>query len=291
MIKIGLKLVWQVPDSESDFDYVYIYRASSKTGTYSEVTNQDISDNTYYDMNGTSTSWYKIRFYDSSNSIWSDYSDPLKGSSWNAYCSIDDVKEIIDVPTSITDIQLYKLIRMASLTVNHDISNRVHREKVDWVSDVKTNDIDGSNTTYYTKNYPVGDMNDDFTVDEDDIEVYQILNETETELTVSSFNVDDGKFVLSTAPAIGSTVEINYVYTPKGFRLDPVNELIRKATSYLAAYLMQHKIDDTKLITKASLDRLSITRQPDIVKYNLMQYENLINRINGGMMEVGEVSE
>mgnify|MGYP000262269338 CR=1 FL=1 len=64
---MGVKLIWEVPDSEATYDKVYIYRATSKDGTYTQIASQSITDNTYYDMTGSTSHWYKIRFYDGTN--------------------------------------------------------------------------------------------------------------------------------------------------------------------------------------------------------------------------------
>jgi len=277
---VGVKLIWQVPDSESTYDKVYIYRATSKDGTYSEIANQNISDNTYYDIDGTTSHWYKIRFYDSTNGKWSDYSEPMKGGYFGAYCSIDDVKEIVDVPSSVTDISIFKLARIASLQINHDIQVHVYKEKIEYIDNIKTNDIDGSNKTFYTKHWPIGDMNNDFMVDEDDVKVYKVRvvngEEVETEMTVSSVDAENGKIVLEDAPESDSVLYVTYVYTPRHYPVWPTHELIRKAAAYLTAFLLKNKIQDESLVSRYTIDRLTVVRSPETIRHDYNKYRELV---------------
>ena len=64
----------------------------------------------YTDLSGTRSSWYKIRFYDSSTSIWSEYSDPVASEELLSLCSIADVKRTIDTVGRWTDDAIFKMI-------------------------------------------------------------------------------------------------------------------------------------------------------------------------------------
>ena len=288
---MGVKLIWTTPDSESTYDYVYIYRATSETGTYTNIANQAISDDTYFDMNGTSSSWYKIRFYDSSNVIWSDYSDAMQGGYFGSYCTVQDVKDVMDVPSSVTDEQIFRLSRIASTQVNSDILTHVYKERVQWVDQVKTNDIDGSNTDFYTKNFPLGDLDSDYKVDENDVHVFKVREVssvlTETEVTVSSVDIDDGKITLSSAPESDSELYITYCYTPRHYPVDPVHDLIRRATAYLTAFMLKNKIQDESIVSRYTLDRLTVVKMADTARHDYNKYRELIDTINN-TMEVGE---
>ena len=75
------ELNWSVPDMNLTYNQTLIYRATSKYGTYSLIaTLTDIRVTNYVDLNGVSTSWYKIRFYDSTNNKYSSYSQPMPSS-------------------------------------------------------------------------------------------------------------------------------------------------------------------------------------------------------------------
>ena len=287
---MGVKLIWEIPDSESTYDKVYIYRSDSKDGTYSEIHNQDISDNTYYDMEGSTTNWYKIRFYDSVNTIWSDYSDPMQGGFYGAYCSVEDVKYVTDVPSDVTDIEIFKLARIASMKINEDIQTHVFREKIEYIDNIKTNKIDGSNKVFYTKNFPVGDMNNDYMVDETDVKVYKqriVSGEyTETELTVSSVDAENGKITLQDAPESDSILYVTYVYTPRHYPVYPAHELVRRATAYFTAFLLKTRI--TGEVTRYTLDRLTIVKGGQDARTEQLRYKELVQHMFDGI-EIGEI--
>jgi hypothetical protein len=74
-----------------------VHRASSKTGTYTQLgTNQDIEVDQefseYEDTSGASTNWYKIRFYNTQTNSYSDYSDVIQGTGYTD----DSVQAIMD---------------------------------------------------------------------------------------------------------------------------------------------------------------------------------------------------
>jgi len=71
---------WTYP-IDSSWTHAYIDRSTTELGVYVNIGSQLIADSTYFDINGTSTSWYKIRFYDSVTLTFSDYSSPMQGVS------------------------------------------------------------------------------------------------------------------------------------------------------------------------------------------------------------------
>jgi len=69
---------WTLPDPDATYDQTLVYRASSKYGTYSLIaTISNIRTTKYIDTAGTATSWAKVRWYDSTNAVYSDYSSPI----------------------------------------------------------------------------------------------------------------------------------------------------------------------------------------------------------------------
>lgn len=73
---------WVPPDIDLTYNQTIIYKATSKYGTYSTLaTISNIRTTKYVDTAGTTANWYKIRFYDSTNAIYSAYSDPMPASS------------------------------------------------------------------------------------------------------------------------------------------------------------------------------------------------------------------
>lgn len=239
-------LRWNIPDtSECDFDTTYIYRSSSENGTYSEITNQDISDNTYCDEDGSTSSWYKVRFYDSDTSTFSAYSDPLQGGTHLGYCSISEIRSISSLSTcDISDTDLYNLAKRAIAMLNSDINHKVTREKILYIDRTRENDINGVNATYYVRNWRhhIGDSNNDGQVDTSDITVYQVESDgTETELTVSSITPSEGKFVLSSAPSSGVDLYVDYHWTYVSE--ETPHTLVQLACEYLATAMAFEKVN------------------------------------------------
>ncbi len=121
------------------------------------------------------------------------------------------------VIADVSDTDVDNLILEAVKQVNTDINTRIVREQILNIDNTRENKIDGSNTTYYVKNWEdkfIGDSNNSGTVTATDITVYQVTSDgTETTLTVSSISADEGKFVLDSAPASGVRLFVTYVYT------------------------------------------------------------------------------
>jgi len=73
-------LQWQKPLTQTSWDFVKIEKASSISGSYSEIASVAISISYYFDPYGLTTDYYKIRFFDSTNNVYSDYSDAMPGT-------------------------------------------------------------------------------------------------------------------------------------------------------------------------------------------------------------------
>jgi len=287
---MGILLRWTIP-SEADvtYDKTYIYRADSKTGTYTQIAVQDISDNVYFDKEGTTSHWYKIRYYDSQNDVWSSYSEPLQGGTFYGYCSIDDIRMISGLTSSeISDSQLYDLLEFAMAQLNSDINVKIVREKIEWLDDVRENKINGENKTYYVKywkDYYIGDLNNDGTVNTDDVIVYQVdANDVETQLTVSSVSPEEGKFELASAPE--STVELYVTYARAPLDEQTPHPLIKLACAQLTAALAFTRLDAKKL-RSFRVGKIAVTKQSDAYNIFYNQYRRTINQINI-LCETGE---
>jgi len=78
------------------YNKIYVYSATSKTGTYSAVGNYDIEVDQKFteveDTSGDTDTWYKIRFHNSTSNEFSDYADPVKGSGYDD----DSVRSVMD---------------------------------------------------------------------------------------------------------------------------------------------------------------------------------------------------
>ena len=292
---MAIILRWKVPNdivTDTAFDKVYIYRATSETGSYTEITDQTISDNTYSDEAGSTTSWYKIRFYDSNTSNYSDYSDPMQGGTFIGYCSIQNFRAITNLDTScINDSDAYDLIAMAAYQINGDVNTKVFRERVEYIDSTRTNYIDGSNTDFYIKNFKgkyLADLNNDSEVNTNDVIVYAVdSNGTESVLTVDSVDVDDCKITLSEAPTSDKTLYITYAWSYVDESL-PDNQL-RMACAFLTAALAQAKINIGRA-PQMNLGNMRIYRDMDSYDAYYSKYLNIIRQINNRMIDTVDVS-
>jgi hypothetical protein len=292
---MGVIIKWTVPDTDhASYDKVYIYKATSRDGTYNDLTNQLIADNSYFDIDGSTANWYKVRFYDSDLTTWSDYSEPTQGGDAYGYCGPDDIYDMTPLTTSdISYTDLSRLIGFAICSLNSDINIKVKDEIVEYISYEKENKTDGSNTTFYTKKYPIGDYDNDGEVLTGDIQAYTIDGSgTRTTYSVSSIDDDEiGKFTLSSAPSSNETLYLTYVKAP--LEEATPHYLIKKACIFLSAALAHTKVDTDKYKT-LKLGRLSAMKfESEYTKYMTL-YNDTVYQINdtlSGMIKGKGINE
>jgi len=275
---MGVLIKWKKPSSELSYNYARVYRSDSQYGTYTLIKSQDISDNSYYDPDGTGSDWYKITFYDSVNDNESSYSDPIQGSSHIGYCSVDEVRAMTNVTESqVTDTQLALLIEMASAQVNADINERHEDEEVKYINEEKSNEIDGTTITFYTRGYPIGDKENYYKITTDQVYAYTIDSDgLRHDISVSSIDAEKGKVVLSRAINTNETLYFTYDSTPK--LIDPPHRLVKLATIWLTAAFAYSKIN----LGKAPRFRqgpLTVFRDTTAHKEYMARYHNELERI------------
>jgi len=283
---MAITIKWVVPEDVCDYDTTYIYRSTSQTGSYTNIAIQSIDNYSYCDMDGGLNHWYKVRFYDTETSKWSDYSIPMQSGTYAGYSSVSEVREISNLTTDdITDAQLYNLIKKATAYLNAEINQEIRREKILAIDESRTNKIDGSNTTFYVRRWRnhIADMNDDGKVTTADIIVYQVdAANVETQLTVSSISPDDGSFVLSSAPAGGVRLYVTYQwcyysqYTP--------HPLVKLACEYLATAFAFEKIE-RGLSPQQVYGNVRIYRDMAAGSENHKRYREVVNQINSEVFE------
>jgi hypothetical protein len=117
------KIYWKSP-SEDTITQIEISRSTSIYGTYNVLTtiaatsdgNPKTSANTWVtsavDTTGTKTHWYKIRMYDGTNAVWSDYSDPTTAEELIRLCTVSDIKKTIDTVGRWSDDDIFDAITM-----------------------------------------------------------------------------------------------------------------------------------------------------------------------------------
>jgi hypothetical protein len=285
VIKIGVYLRWKQATGAS-YDTTQIFRATLEAGPYVQIASQAYSDTNYYDIDGTSSHWYKIRFYDSVALKYSDYSDGFQGGTWTGYCTIDDVRTITNLTeTDISDANMCSLISMAGQMLNHEISVYIEDETIGSIDEVKENTIDGANVTYYTYYYPIGDFNNTFKVDISDVKVYEIDSSTtpatRTQLTVSSITPNTGQFTLSIAPTADKELLVTYRYVPLSVS-DP-HALVRLACMNLTASLAYQKLNVGKS-PKFRMGNVSVERDMSSFKVYYDSYKRVIQEITDRSM-------
>lgn len=154
------------------------------------------------------------------------------------YCNISDIRALTNISsTSVSDADLAQMISRSIAEINSELTVKVIRERVEYIDETRENDVDGSNTTYYVKNWKgkyLADFDGDGAVETDDITVYAVASDgTETEATVSSVTANQGKFVLSTAYASSYDLYVTYAYSHVD--MDTPDPLVRLAAIYLVS--------------------------------------------------------
>lgn len=143
----------------------------------------------------------------------------------------ESVRKIIGLSVDdASDQELEFYIDMAQKEIRDHISVYVFEDDLTGV-------IDGVNTTFSTRYYPIADSNFDLVVDHSDIEVYKWGDsnciDTRETVSVSTLYWDKGLIILSDPPAnTYDVVRCSYYYYPRKFDLSR----LRRITALLAGY-------------------------------------------------------
>jgi hypothetical protein len=280
---MGVYLKWKQATGAS-YTQTQIYRAGSQSGPYTLIATQNYDNINYYDIDGTTAHWYEIRFYDTVAAKYSDFSDPIQGGTWRGYCTVEDMRDMTNLTSSdITDANLARFITLAGQQLNNDTSIYIEDENVATVDKFKTNQLNGTNTTFYTFAWPMGDYNNDFVVNTSDLFVDLVDNSTNpatrTPQTVSSITPETGQFVLSSAPGPQYQLLVTYRYCQI-----PVNHpLMRQACMMLTAAWAYQKINVGKA-PQFKIGNVSMKRDMDSFKYYYNKYKDLLLEINNRSM-------
>ena len=155
-----------------------------------------------------------------------------------ALTTIEQVRLLTNISVDeISDEDLNSLINQATKEIMSKINVNVNREHIQYIDNTRENKIDGSNTTYYVKNWEnkyISDRNADGLVDTNDIIVYAVASDgTETKATISSVDYDDGSFTLDSPYDSSYNLYVTYAYS----HFDPVtpDPLLELAATYLVA--------------------------------------------------------
>jgi hypothetical protein len=281
---MGVIIRWRLPDTtEVTYDKTYIYRSSSETGTYTELSNQLIADNTYFDIDGDTSSWYKIRFYKSTvTATWSAWSDPLQGGNTIGYCIPGDVRNITNISSSdLTDTEIYDVIQLATAELNSAINCRTYRERLWFIDNTRKNTIDGVNKTYYVKNFKgkfLADYNNDAIVDVNDLIVYAVDTiGNQTIVAVKSIDSTNCSFTLTTAVSSGYSLYVTYCWSYIAQEIP--NKLLKLACTLLTSAYCYAKINFGRA-PNVSFGNLKIYRHMDAFDKFYKMYQNVVDKIN-----------
>lgn len=189
-----------------------------------------------------------------------------------SYCSTVDVRAITNLTTTdITDSALDSLIDYSTAQLNADIGVTMYVKLGD--SNYFSGVYDGSNTTFALKSCPIGDLNNNGTVNTSDIEVWNKASTANvytkmTTGTATIASIDDaefGKFTFTTAPSLTKDYVVKYVWFP----LPADSFLIKKALCELTAYMAFLKAN-LKDVDSYRLGKLAVTktaRHPRLISF------------------------
>jgi len=99
---MGVLIRAEPPSPESSWDYVRIYSSTTEEGTYSLVVSQAIANLTYYDVNGSSTTWYKVAYYNSDTEVLGSLSSAKRGVSAD-YTTPQKIKNYLQITNDFSD--------------------------------------------------------------------------------------------------------------------------------------------------------------------------------------------
>lgn len=179
-----------------------------------------------------------------------------------AYIDIQTIKDNLGSidPTKINDTLIENSISEATRIINQNTNTKVIREKIQYIDEVRDNDIDGENKTYYIKNWKnkyLGDTNDDGEITTADLKVYSVDSDNvETQLTISSINYEDNSFTLETAP---EDVDLYVTYAYSYFDMDTPDKLITLLAKYLSLSECYFLIENDLVGTSAKMGNMSVS--------------------------------
>jgi len=216
----------------------------------------------------------------------------MQGGTFIGYCSMGDFRAVTNLTTScISDADTYDLITMAAYQINGDINTKVIRERVGYIDSTRENDIDGTNTDYYVKNWEgkfLADFNNDSAVTIADVIVYAVDDDgVETTPTISSIDVDDCKITLEAAPDSNKKLYVTYAWSMVN-ESTPDRQL-RMASAFLTAALAQARINIGRA-PQVSMGNIRLYRHMNAYDEFYSKYLGILRQINDRIVETVDVS-
>lgn len=254
-----------------NFDYIELYRAETKWGTYTLITDNntriDLCDDTseyeYEDKNGSEYHWYKWK-YTNSDGTESRFSNPIQAYTPNiTYCRYEDVKRLLrsrNYEGTIRFSDSYKNLRsddnnngniaLAAISISQDYSGTIpYRITFTNGTDFKLEVNDETEIVY--RNLGTGNINTDFIADDNSIRINSsdwsgtpqvddvILFDTDSHMSIN----DAIQFIRDAEILIDVILEENIGYTSATenslrFTRETTPKAISAATCRFAAFLI-----------------------------------------------------
>ena len=216
------------------------------------------------------------------------------------YASITDVRNLTGLSsTEISDAIISGMIAHASAQLNADIQYKHENERVGYINSEKENDVDGSNKKFYTRNFPIGDKDNNGIINGSDIYCYTLNSSTgeRREIIVSGITTEGtekasalgGPLWLSgVAPSSTETVFLTYYSSPVD--METPDKLVNLACTQLASALAYTRVDVTK-VQSFRVGKIAVTKQSQAYDIFRRQYYDTINRIRQEIFKAIEAPE
>ncbi len=162
-------------------------------------------------------------------------------------------------------------------------------EQVNYLSGEKKNTNDGSNTTFYSQHYPIGDRDNNGFISGADVYAYT-LDSAGTKTQIVTITMDDsvnGKFTLCQAPN-GNVLYITYYSAPVD--METPNALVKLACMQLASALCYSRIDAGK-VQSYRVGKIAVMKQSDAFKSFKSQYIDTVNKIRRKLFKADRGTE
>jgi len=219
----------------------------------------------------------------------------LEMATYISNISADDIRILTGLSASdITDEDLNILKAYAATYFNHDVQIEYKDWRVESIDSFRENEQDDNNTTYWLPYYPIGDHNDDGSIDSGDVEAYVIEPDDgtgdsawmKTSYTVSEIIDDEwGKISLTSAPPSNGSLYFSWHSCP--IELETPHPAAKLAIAQLTAALASSKLDVGK-VANFRVGKVSVTKKsPDYQMY-MTEYGKTITQIKSGAFRSAE---
>jgi hypothetical protein len=135
------------------YNQIQIYRATSESGSYSLIATIDITpdelETTYNDSDGTTSSWYKTRFYNVVGTTYSDYSNALEGTGYDEDSLRSIADEILEEfgDSNSDEVSRNMVSRLARSAVRK-LTVKLIQSRPDYRRNYTTQDLTSGTATY-----------------------------------------------------------------------------------------------------------------------------------------------